>query len=153
MNDVIVPLNLPQANLKLTKQGQVLYVWCILRQKKLVLTPEEWVRQHWIHYLIHAFDYPMSLMQAEKTIVLNGLTRRCDLVVFDRHGSPQLILECKAPDIVLNQKVLMQIAQYNAKLQVKFLILSNGIHHFVGEVNYQDAQFIAVSKVPNYQEL
>ena len=131
-------LNFPKANLKLTKEGEVLFVWCIIRKKKLVLTPEEWVRQHAIHYLIEELKVPIGRIASEFTIKVNELTRRCDIVVFDVYSKPKMIVECKATDVKITEQVFYQIAHYNNQLQVDFLMLTNGINHFYAKVNYEN---------------
>lgn len=135
---VVEPLNLPKVPLKLSKvQGQ-LYVWCVVRKKNLVLTPEEWVRQHLIHYLISSVGIPLERIVSEYGIQVNGLVRRCDIVIFDRLGQPKMIVECKATSIPVDDKVLFQIAQYNRELQVEYIMLSNGIEHFISKINAID---------------
>lgn len=133
---VIVPLNLPKAPLKLSKKGDAHYVWCVIRKKSLLLTPEEWVRQHLIHYLHHELRIPFARMAAEYSIQVNQLSRRCDIVVFDHEGKPTLIVECKAPEIALSEEVFYQIAQYNRTLNVALFMMSNGLHHVFGKINY-----------------
>lgn len=133
--DVIQPLNLPKAPLKLEKKQGELYVWCIARKKSLLLTPEEWVRQHLIHYLVSNIQIPIERIVSEYSIQVNGLSRRCDIVVIDRNGKPKLIVECKATSIPVNANVLFQIAQYNRELQVDYLLLSNGVEHFLSKIN------------------
>jgi predicted type IV restriction endonuclease len=142
---MLKPLNLPIAELKLTRKAEELFVWCIIRKKELKLTPEEWVRQHIIHYLVHHRGFPQGLLSSEFSIVVNDLQRRCDLVVFNREGTPLLIVECKAPEVILDQNVFIQIAQYNFKMGVEYLLISNGIDHVImkvdtrtGEINYLD---------------
>lgn len=137
------PLNLPVADLKLTRRSDGIYVWCMIRKKELKLTPEEWVRQHIIHYLVHHKSFPQGLISSELSIQVNDLQRRCDLVVHDREGFPCILVECKAPEVSLDQKVFIQIAQYNFKLGVEYLLISNGIDHVImridkgtGEIEY-----------------
>lgn len=137
---VIQPLNLPKAPLRLTKKNGEVMVWCVLRKKNLVLTPEEWVRQHIIHYLIDGVGIPAERIVSEMAITVNGLTRRCDVVAVDRSGKPKLIVECKATAIPVNEKVLFQIAQYNRELQVDYLMLSNGIDHFLSKINQETGE-------------
>lgn len=137
------PLNLPVAELKLTRRSDEIYVWCMIRKKELKLTPEEWVRQHIIHYLVHHKSFPQGLISSELSIQVNDLQRRCDLVVHDRKGFPCMVVECKAPEVSLDQKVFAQIAQYNFKLGVEYLLISNGMDHVImridkgtGEIEY-----------------
>lgn len=132
---VIQPLNLPKAPLKLEKRQGELYVWCVVRKKSLLLTPEEWVRQHFIHYLISTIQIPVERIASEYSIQVNGLSRRCDVVVVNKNGSPKLIIECKAVSVPVNEQVLFQIAQYNRVLQVDYLLLTNGVDHFLSKIN------------------
>jgi|APTNR8051073442_1049403.scaffolds.fasta_scaffold45355_1 type I site-specific restriction endonuclease len=106
------------------------HIFDVVRGKFVVLTPEEWVRQHVIHYLIIEKKYPKPLLAVEKQILLNGLRKRCDVVAYNRDAKPFLLVECKAHDVPLNNDVLMQILQYNQKLNVPFLWVSNGTENF-----------------------
>ncbi|MFT5860462.1 MAG: hypothetical protein ACI865_002575 [Flavobacteriaceae bacterium] len=126
---MIVPLNFPKADLKLKRRDDVVYVWCIIRKKELVCTPEEWVRQHVIHALINERKVAPGLISSERTLNYNGRTKRADVVVFNREGQPDMIVECKAPDIPINEKTIRQIATYNFELNVDKLFLTNGIDH------------------------
>ena len=141
-------LSFPQAELKLTrKEGQV-FVWCIVRKKSLVLTPEEWVRQHLIHFLIQEKQIPIGLIAAEMAIEINQLSRRCDVVVFGKDGKPKLIVECKAPEINLTEKTFNQIAQYNAALNVDLLMVTNGLQHIVCQIDRENSQLNYLEELP-----
>jgi hypothetical protein len=141
-------LSFPQAELKLTrKEGQV-FVWCIIRKKSLVLTPEEWVRQHLIHFLIQEKQIPIGLIAAEMAIEINQLSRRCDVVVFGKDGKPRLIVECKAPEINLTEKTFNQIAQYNAALNVDLLMVTNGLQHIVCQIDRENTQLNYLKELP-----
>ena len=141
-------LSFPQAELKLTrKEGQV-FVWCIIRKKSLVLTPEEWVRQHLIHFLIQEKQIPIGLIAAEMAIEINQLSRRCDVVVFGTDGKPRLIVECKAPEINLTEKTFNQIAQYNAALNVNLLMVTNGLQHIVCQIDRENTQLNYLEELP-----
>ena len=150
---MIQPLNLPKAPLKLSRNEGVVFVWCEIRNKKLKLTPEEWVRQHVIHYLITFKNVPKGVIASEQTIQVNGLTRRCDLVVYNSHGKPILLIECKAADVVLNEKVLHQIAQYNFNLNVDYLLLTNGIQQYNCFINRSKNTIDYLENLPNWNEL
>ncbi len=142
-------LSFPQAELKLTrKEGQV-FVWCIIRKKSLVLTPEEWVRQHLIHFLIQEKQIPIGLIAAEMAIEINQLSRRCDVVVFGTDGKPRLIVECKAPEINLTEKTFNQIAQYNAALNVDLLMVTNGLQHIVCQIDRENTQLNYLEELPD----
>ena len=126
-------LNLPYFDPVLTEAKGKIWIFDSLRKKKLVLTPEEWVRQHWINYLIHHLGYPGGLFSLEKSLKYNQLTKRTDLIVFDREAKPYLLVECKAPEITITEKTLSQAMTYNAKVDCPNLILSNGFTHlFMG---------------------
>jgi type I site-specific restriction endonuclease len=128
-------LNLPAFEPQLLKKGDQVFIYDFLRKKQLLLTPEEWVRQHWIRFLIDHQDFPKGLISSEKGLVYNGLQKRTDLLVFDRQGLPYFLIECKAPEVEINQKVLSQAVAYNQILKCPFIALSNGIRHiFMGYV-------------------
>ncbi len=150
---MLKPLNFPKANLKLTRKGEVIYVWDIFRKRKLIVTPEEWVRQHVLHYLIDHKSIPASLIASEYGIEVNKLTRRCDGVVFDRSGKPIMIIECKAPEIKINEQTLHQIAQYNFSLKVNWLVLTNGIDTVVAFVNADNKSIDYIREIPSYEDL
>lgn len=147
------PLNLPRANLKLTQKKGVNYVWCMLRKKHLRLSPEEWVRQHIIHYLISHKGFPSGLIVSEYSMKYNELSRRCDIVVFDALGVPKMLVECKAPDVELTQHVFHQIAQYNFTLNVDWLLVSNGIDHIICNINRTTNQVTFVEQLPDWNML
>lgn len=132
---MIEPLNLPKANLKLSKREGTVYVWCIIRKKHLVCTPEEWVRQHVIHFLINEKNIPLGLIASEYNLKYNGLSKRADIVVFNRNGNPVLLVECKATTVDINQETLFQASQYNFELDVSTLMLTNGKQHVFCRIN------------------
>jgi hypothetical protein len=134
------PLNLPLAQLKLSKKASVIYVWCIIRKKKLVLTPEEWVRQHLIHYLVYHKEISLNFIASEVEIQANNQKRRCDLIIYDKDFKPKILIECKAPEIELNQNVVQQIIHYNNQLKVPIIAISNGLQHEIIEINYESGE-------------
>ncbi len=141
-------LNLPPIAPKfLNKEGKV-FIFDLLRKKYLLLTPEEWVRQHWIHFLISDQGYPKGLLALEKGLVYNGLQKRTDLVVFDRAGLPYLLVECKAPDIEINQQVLSQALAYNQTLKCPFIALTNGRKHIFMEFSEVEGRFVQQKTLP-----
>ncbi|MCO5259961.1 MAG: type I restriction enzyme HsdR N-terminal domain-containing protein [Crocinitomicaceae bacterium] len=144
---VIQALNLPLAQLKLKKRNSELYVWCIIRKKQLLLTPEEWVRQHFIHFLTATIQIPIERIASEYGITVNNLTRRCDLVVFNKEGNPKMIVECKATSVAINQEVFYQIAQYNRQLQVNYLVLTNGLEHFFAKIDADSNQLTPLTEL------
>jgi hypothetical protein len=117
-------LQLPPTSLKVTKEEGIFWVWCVLRKKKLQLTPEEWVRQHTIQFLLHENQYPKSYINVEKLIKINDLSKRYDVVVFQPNGEIFLLIECKAPEVPISQNTFDQIARYNLVLKAKYLRLA-----------------------------
>ena len=126
---MIEALHLPKANLRLKRKGDEVFVWCIIRKKELLCTPEEWVRQHIIHDLIENKKIPIGLIASEFALNYNGRSKRADIVIFDRNNKPQVIIECKATNVAITEETLFQIAQYNFELQVPYLMMSNGLNH------------------------
>lgn len=122
-------LNLPSYSFKLKRVGEHTQIYDDIRRKWLVCTPEEWVRQHVVKWL-ESRGYPQSLTAVEHALKLNGMTKRADVVVFGRNGKPFLLVECKAPEVKVNQQVLDQAARYNLTLGVPFLLLTNGLQHY-----------------------
>lgn len=126
----MIQLNLPAFAYKVKKQADKLYIYDAIRRKYLQLTPEEWVRQHFIHYLTDHLGYPRGLITTESGLKYNRLQRRTDIVVFSRQATPYMIVECKAPTVAINQQVFNQIAVYNKVLQAQLLVVSNGLQHY-----------------------
>lgn len=135
-------LNLPQFEPQLEEIDGTLWVFDSLRKKRLILTPEEWVRQHWINFLINHRSYPRGLFSIEKGLKYNQLSKRTDLVVFDRERKPYLMIECKAPHVKIDQKTLSQIMTYNRQLNCPNLVLSNGLKHIFLEFSEEEKKFV-----------
>ncbi len=133
MEHYLPKLNFPEYNFRFSKKENQIMIWDELRKKFLVCTPEEWVRQNMIQHLIHNKKYPAGRFAQEFSIKLNGLVKRCDLVLFDEFGKAEMILEFKAPHINIDQKVANQVLRYNSVLGVKKLGLSNGYVHLFFE--------------------
>src|SRR6187402_2015143 len=123
-------LNLPAFEYNVKESDGRIWIYDVLRKKYLVLTPEEWVRQHFLHYLLNHVQYPKSLIKVEGGLKFNRLQKRTDIVVFDRNGSPWMIVECKAPDLPINESTLRQASVYNATLKAKYLVMTNGMKTF-----------------------
>lgn len=148
-------LNLPPASLSLRPGRNGVEVYDILRRKWLVLTSEEWVRQHFVHYLAGSLGYPVSCMANEMAVTLNGTSRRCDTVVFSSSLSPLMIVEYKASDVRITQRVLDQVARYNLVLNVPYLLMSNGMTHYCFKVAASPggAPRCELTAIPRYEEL
>jgi hypothetical protein len=128
VNRNVQKLQFPQPDLRVRNLNDVLQVWDVVRKKWVVLTPEEWVRQHLIHFLRDHRGWSESLMAVEKNLKYNGLNRRPDVVVYTSDMKPLLLAECKAPDVNINQAVLDQAAMYNRSLGVAYVLVTNGLH-------------------------
>lgn len=120
-------------------------VWDAIRKKWLTLTPEEWVRQNFIQYLVEGLGYPSAVLSLEKSFVVDGLRRRYDIVVY-KDAKPWILIECKQPDVAIDDKVLMQALRYNIKLQVPNLVITNGTHSFGWCIENQ--QFVELTEMP-----
>ncbi|MBM3451801.1 MAG: type I restriction enzyme HsdR N-terminal domain-containing protein [Bacteroidetes bacterium] len=130
---MFTPLNLPNAPLKITEKNEKRFVTCLLRKKPVVLTPEEWVRQHLIHYLVSHKSLALGRLAVEVNVRVNSLSKRADIVYYDETLQPELVVECKAPEVKLTSETVFQLATYNSQLDSKFLIISNGLDHFIFE--------------------
>ena len=122
----------------------------IVRKKYVSLTPEEWVRQHLIHYLIKEKKFPISLIAVEKQLTLNNLTKRTDILVFNSEGLPEIIVECKAPSVKITQHTFDQISRYNLKLNANYLMVSNGLEHFNCKMDLENETYIFLKTLPSY---
>jgi hypothetical protein len=148
------PLNLPTFNYKLRRLGEHYAIFDIVRKKYVRLTPEEWVRQHLVHYLIHHLAYPPTLLSLERsTRCSHQLQHRPDLVIYDRSVKPLMLVECKAPTISLNTTTFSQIARYNAQLKAKLLLVSNGLIHLCWEIDYLTAMPTLLPHIPYFNSL
>lgn len=140
--DQFIELNLPQADLRLKDEGQSKQIFDSVRKRFVALTPEEWVRQHFIHFMINEKKYPASLMGVEMLVRMNELSQRADIVVYQRDGKPWLIVECKAPQITINQDTFYQAARYNITLQVPYIVITNGIEHYCLHFNGKNFDYL-----------
>lgn len=144
------PLNLPLCRLQIQDEEGKLRVFDSLRKKFLILTPEEWVRQHIIHYLVAFKHYPRSLFALEKGVKYNQIQKRFDILVLDRRGLPFLLIECKAPAVSLSQQTAEQIAVYNKSIGAKFLAISNGMQHLCLEYDKDSGSFKQLRDFPDF---
>ena len=146
-------LNLPEYSFKITgKEGNKIILDPI-RRRYVKLTPEEWVRQNFIQYLINKGKYPPGLLGIEVMFSFNKLKRRVDILVHNRSGQPVMIVECKAPEVALDEKVFEQIATYNMKYKVLYLVVTNGDHHYACKFNHKEMSFEYLMVIPLYEEL
>ncbi|AEK23566.1 conserved hypothetical protein [Capnocytophaga canimorsus] len=122
-----------------------------IRKKFVVLQPEEWVRQHVVQFLIQEKGFPKSLINVEKELVINGLKKRYDIVVYKNTGEILLVVECKAPDILINQKVFDQVFRYNLSLQASVLMVTNGLQHYYAMIDYNSNELLFMESLPDYK--
>ena len=141
-------LNLPKVALKTKSVEGTIQVFDVIRKKYFVLTPEEWVRQHFIHYLNNEKNYPMGLMGVEKMVKYNALKTRADIVLYTTEGKAKMIVECKAPNVKITQDTFNQIAKYNFKLKVQFLVVTNGMQHFCCRMYYKNNSISFLDDIP-----
>ena len=144
-------LNLPPYNFKLKNSQNKTLIFDKLRKKYVVLTPEEWVRQHFVHFLIDQKKYPETLIAIEKQLTINNLKKRTDILIFNSDGKPDVIIECKAPSIKISQKTFDQIARYNLQLKAEFLIVTNGLTHFYCKMDFKNKTYIFLKNLPDYK--
>jgi len=143
-------LNLPNYKFKLKSSENKTLIFDNLRKKYFVLTPEEWVRQHFVQFLIDEKKYPVSLIALEKQLTINNRKKRTDILVFNADGNPDIIVECKAPQIKITQATFDQIARYNLKLKANYLIVTNGLEHFYCRMDFEKETYIFLKEIPPY---
>ena len=146
-------LNLPKYGIKIANENGHQTIFDVLRRKYVALTPEEWVRQHFVHYLIEHKGYPQSLMANEIQLAIGNKKLRCDSVLYDRSLKPRMIIEYKAPTVNITQKVFDQITIYNMLLHVDYLVVSNGIKHYCCRMDYENQKYLFLDDIPDYQEI
>ena len=146
-------LNLPPYAIKVREKDGRRQIFDFLRRKYVALTPEEWVRQHFVHYLVEQRGYPKGLVQNELQLRVGEKRLRCDSVVFDRGMRPLMIVEYKAPDVALTPHVMDQAMAYNRQLRVGYVVVSNGREHLCCRMDYEKREYSFVRDIPEYEEL
>lgn len=149
----MLALNLPIFNYKLKEDCGKYFIFDSLRRKYILLTPEEWVRQHFVNYLIYYKGYPKGRIGNEISLSLNGRKRRCDTIIYRQDGTPLVIVEYKAPHIPVSQAVFDQIVRYNIVLQVEYLMVSNGNNHYCCRIDYEKQSYVFLDDIPMYDTL
>ncbi|MCF8335242.1 MAG: type I restriction enzyme HsdR N-terminal domain-containing protein [Bacteroidales bacterium] len=144
------PLNLPSYSFKIKSKEQKKYIFDTIRKKFVLLTPEEWVRQNFVRYLVHEKHYSSQLIAIEMTLEYNRLFFRADVVVYNRNIQPVLIVECKAPGVKLKQEHFDQIARYNMQLRVEYLIVTNGINHYCCRIDFEERKYVFLKDIPDF---
>jgi len=149
----IIQLDFPQYKFRVRQTNNGTEIFDIIRKKFVVLTPEEWVRQHTVHFLIRERQIPAGRMNVEVSLQTLHLSRRADIIVFDGLGEPLAIVECKAPSIKITQNAFDQIARYNMDLKASYLFVTNGLSHFCCFINKDMNTYIFLESIPNYKEM
>lgn len=143
-------LNLPSYTFRLKEENKLTFIFDEIRKKYVVLTPEEWVRQNFIRYLITDKKYPASLMAIETGLKYNQLQKRADVIIYNRQGQPHLMIECKAPEVKISQETFHQIAAYNMAFKVNYLVVTNGLDHFCCKMDYTDNSYQFLQMIPDF---
>ena len=146
-------LNFPVYDFRYTERENKKYIFDIIRKKYVLLTPEEWVRQNFIRYLLEEKGYIQSLVRVEMFFKLNRLSKRADIALFDRNGKPKVLVECKSPKVAISQVVFEQVARYNLSFKVDFLIVTNGIQHFCCKMDYEKKSYTFLKEIPGFDEV
>jgi hypothetical protein len=144
-------LNFPQYTFRFKNSENKVAIFDDIRKKFIILQPEEWVRQHCVQYLIQQKNYPKSLINVEKELIINDIKKRYYIVIFNPDGSIFLIVECKAPKIKIDQSTFDQVAQYNLKLNATYLMVTNGLNHYYCEMDFKNERYQFLKDIPDYQ--
>ena len=148
----MLQLNLPAYDYQVIRKHEKLYIFDVLRRKYIFLTPEEWVRQHFVHFLLEQYSYPKSLIKAESSLAYNSLSKRADLLVFDRAGQPFMLIECKDTLVPLNETVFQQAAHYNHIVRAAYLVIVNGLEWFCYRTDHAAGVSELLADLPVFPE-
>lgn len=143
-------LNFPSYSFRLKNSENKVSIFDDIRKKFIILTPEEWVRQHTVQFLLQEKNYPKSYLNVEKLIKINDISKRYDVVVFQPNGEIFLLIECKAPEVNITQNTFDQIARYNLKLHAKYLMVTNGVNHYFCQMDFEKEQYIFLKELPAF---
>ena len=146
-------LNLPRYEISVKRNGERLTIFDFLRRRHVALTPEEWVRQHFVHFLVEHKGYPKGLLANEVELSVGEKNLRCDSILYDPSLKPRMIVEYKAPSVVVTQKVFQQIATYNLLLHVDYLVVSNGLTHYCVKMDNDNQKYLFLDDIPDYKNL
>ena len=143
-------LNFPTYSFRFKNSENKVAIFDEIRKKFIILTPEEWVRQHTVQFLLQDKNYPKSYLNVEKILKINELSKRYDIVVFQPDGAIFLLIECKAPEVNITQKTFDQIARYNLTLKAKYLMVTNGLNHYFCQMDFEKEQYVFLEQLPEY---
>jgi hypothetical protein len=143
-------LNFPSYSFRFKNSKNKVTIFDEIRKKFIILTPEEWVRQHVVQFLIHEKKYPKSHINVEKIIKINSLNKRYDIVLYEPNGKLLLLIECKSTQVKITQNTFDQIARYNLSLDAKYLMVTNGLNHYFCEMDYENEKYLFLKDLPEY---
>ena len=143
-------LNFPTYSFRFKNSENKVSIFDSIRKKFILLTPEEWVRQHVVEFLLNEKQYPKSLINVEKVVKVNGMNKRYDVIVFNSDGSIFLLIECKAPEVKIDQKTFDQIARYNLILNAQYLMVTNGLNHYFCEMDFENEKYTFLKELPEF---
>jgi type I site-specific restriction endonuclease len=147
------PLNLPTYFFRIKQGKEKKYIFDEIRRRYVVLTPEEWVRQHLVKYLVHVKHFPQLLISVEKGFIQLRRKQRYDLLIYDRNGQPLMIAECKAPAMEINQNAFDQASRYNVKHKAPYMLISNGRKHYCCQINLDSKQYQFLQEIPDFRDM
>ena len=143
-------LNFQQYDFRFKNSENKVSIFDEIRKKFIILTPEEWVRQHVVRFLLEEKKYPKSLINVEKVLKVNGLKKRYDAVVFNTAGEIQVLVECKAPEVKITQATFDQIARYNITMNAQYLMVTNGLNHYFCQMDFENEKYVFLPQLPDY---
>jgi predicted type IV restriction endonuclease len=146
-------LNFPNYSFRFKNSENKVSIFDEIRKKFIILTPEEWVRQHVVRFLLEEKKYPKSLINVEKVLMVNGLRKRYDVVVFNPNGTIFILIECKAPEVKISQATFDQIARYNMTMEAEFLMVSNGLNHYFCIMDFENEKYEFLKELPDYENI
>ncbi|MDB4060392.1 type I restriction enzyme HsdR N-terminal domain-containing protein [Vicingaceae bacterium] len=146
-------LNLPSYQFSFKEENKKTKIFDAIRKKFLVLTPEEWVRQNVVRFLVEEKGFPANLIAIEMGLKLNGMQKRADILVYSKLGKPILLAECKAPHVKIDQNVFDQIGRYNITFKLPYLLVTNGMEHFCAQIDFNSKDFSFLQEIPEYEKL
>ena len=147
----MIKLNFPVYSFRFKNSENKVAIFDEIRKKFILLTPEEWVRQHTVQFLLQDKKFPKSYINVEKLIKINDLSKRYDVVVFQPNGAIFLLIECKAPEVPISQNTFDQIARYNLVLKAKYLMVTNGLNHYFCQMDFENEKYIFLNELPAYE--
>jgi hypothetical protein len=143
-------LNFPSYSFRFKNSENKVAIFDAIRKKFIILTPEEWVRQHTVRFLLEEKSYPKSYLNVEKILKINDLNKRYDIVVFQPNGTIFLLVECKAPEVNITQQTFDQIARYNLTLKAKYLMVTNGLNHYFCQMDFEKEKYVFLKELPEF---